>query len=56
MKRWAERQQPVELGGMVAVTVGAGDEDLPTLFGESPSLGDGDDDAQADGRRVISAF
>jgi len=50
-KRRTKRQQPVEFGRAVADTVRPGDEDLPALFGESASLGDGDDDAQPDGRR-----
>jgi hypothetical protein len=46
LKCRVKRQQFFELGGMVADAVGSGDEDLPTLFCEGSSLGDGDDDAQ----------
>ena len=53
VERGAMQQQFVELRGVDADTVGPGDENLPALFGKSPSLGDGDDNAQADGRRPI---
>jgi hypothetical protein len=55
-KRRAQQQELVELGRIVAVAVRSGDEDLPSLSEERPSLGDGDDDAQAHGDRDIFAF
>ena len=55
-KRRAQQQELVELGRIVAVAVRSGDEDLPSLSEERPSLGDGDDDAQAHGDRDICAF
>jgi hypothetical protein len=42
-ERGAMQQQFVELRGVEADTVGPGDEDLPALFGESSSFGDGGD-------------
>ena len=53
VKCGAEGQQFVELGGIVADTIGPGDEDLPTLFCKEASLCDSHDDAQADRRRGI---
>jgi hypothetical protein len=50
-QRRAEREQLVELGRIVARTVGRGDEDLPALFCETTALCDGNDDAQANRRR-----
>jgi hypothetical protein len=44
-ERRAEREQLVELGRIVADTIGCGDEDLPTLFRQRPSFGDSDDNA-----------
>jgi hypothetical protein len=50
-KRGTHRQQSVEFGGIVTDLIGRSDEDLPTLFRKSPSLGDGNDHAQPDRRR-----
>jgi hypothetical protein len=41
---------------MVADAIGSGDEDLPTLVGKSPSLGDRGDNAYPKRRHDIFAF
>ena len=53
MKRGVQRQQFVEFGRAVTDTIGPGDEDLPTIFRESTSFGDSDDNAQPDRRRRL---
>ena len=47
----AARQQFVEVRGTITDTIGAGDNDLPTLVGGGPSLGNGNGDAQPHRRR-----
>jgi hypothetical protein len=54
-KRRVERQQFAELRRSVADIVRPDDENVPSLFQERLSFGDGDDHAQAHGDRNIAA-